>query len=226
MVSLKAMEELRTKEEVINYFKQQGTNITEEEIENLKQNYDQTQKNNNALTMQQLDKVAGGGPGIIRIGAKTGILPGKHEFYTIELLDGKLKISDIIADPHNLVSDYDFLLKSCSFQPVLIDEIHIIDKIDLKITLYPTTESTKEDVSKRIDNPNYNFEIANDKEGKTILIFRHIQLKGTAEFDRVHQKIIEPIRGLAFDFPFLDKSMRGSFEKVFDKYLELTEVVK
>ena len=57
---MKALEELRTKEELINYFKQLGKEITEEELNALKQNYDKAQENNGALTMQQLDDVAGG----------------------------------------------------------------------------------------------------------------------------------------------------------------------
>ena len=38
-----------------------GQNITEEEIDALKQNYEQAEENGNTLTMQQLDSVAGGG---------------------------------------------------------------------------------------------------------------------------------------------------------------------
>ena len=60
MTNLNILEELRTKEEVLNYFKQLGKNITEEELEALKQSYSKVQENDDVLTMQQLDDVAGG----------------------------------------------------------------------------------------------------------------------------------------------------------------------
>lgn len=60
VINLKVLENLRTKEEVAEYFKKQGIEITEEEIENLKQQYSSEKLNKSALTMQQLDKVAGG----------------------------------------------------------------------------------------------------------------------------------------------------------------------
>ena len=56
MAKLK-LEELRTKEELINYFKQQGINITEDEIVALKQKYNKAQEIDSNLTMQQLDQV-------------------------------------------------------------------------------------------------------------------------------------------------------------------------
>lgn len=59
MAKLK-LEELRTKEELINYFKQQGINITEDEIVALKQEYNKVQEIDSNLTMQQLDQVVGG----------------------------------------------------------------------------------------------------------------------------------------------------------------------
>ena len=60
MLNIRELEDLRTKEELINYFKAMGKNITEEEIDALKKSYEQAQENNSTLTMQQLDDVAGG----------------------------------------------------------------------------------------------------------------------------------------------------------------------
>ena len=60
MINSKKIEELRTKKELIKYFKQRGKNITEEDIDVLKQSYDKVQENSNSLTIQQLDKVVGG----------------------------------------------------------------------------------------------------------------------------------------------------------------------
>lgn len=54
------LEELRTKEEILIYFKKLGKEITEEEIEALKQSYNQAKQNNRDLTLQQLDNVVGG----------------------------------------------------------------------------------------------------------------------------------------------------------------------
>lgn len=70
MVNLKILEELRTKEEIFSYFKQLGKNITEKEINDLKKNYDQTQKNKDFLAIQQLDDVVGGIIGFKKIGKK------------------------------------------------------------------------------------------------------------------------------------------------------------
>lgn len=93
------MEELRTKEEIINYFKQQGTNITEEEIENLKQNYDQTQKSNNALTMQQLDKVAGGMFVLVKRDSETTCFNITSETFTLR--KGKTRKNLLISPQGN-----------------------------------------------------------------------------------------------------------------------------
>lgn len=60
MLNLNILERLRTKEELVNYFEEKGQNITEEEVESLRQSYEQVQENSNTLTMQQLDDVAGG----------------------------------------------------------------------------------------------------------------------------------------------------------------------
>ena len=60
MGDLQILEELRTKGEVLNYFKQLGKNITEEELTAIKQSYEKAQESSGALTMQQLDDVAGG----------------------------------------------------------------------------------------------------------------------------------------------------------------------
>lgn len=59
-MDLKFLGEFRTKEELINYFKSLGKKITEEEIDALKQSYNKVQENNDNLTLQQLDEVAGG----------------------------------------------------------------------------------------------------------------------------------------------------------------------
>lgn len=69
VINLKVLENLRTKEEVAEYFKTQGIEITEEEIENLKQQYSSEKLNENELTPNQLDKIAGGL--IIFVAAKT-----------------------------------------------------------------------------------------------------------------------------------------------------------
>lgn len=58
------LKDLRTKEELIKYFKEKGKDITEEEIEVLKKNFNQTKDDNNNLTMKQLDSVAGGAFGL------------------------------------------------------------------------------------------------------------------------------------------------------------------
>lgn len=60
MISLNVLSTLRTKEELIQYFKEMGKNITEEEIEELKKKYEQIEKNNGVLSLQQLSNVAGG----------------------------------------------------------------------------------------------------------------------------------------------------------------------
>lgn len=60
MINFNLLEELRTKEEIIKYFEMLGKNITEEELDTLKQSYDQTEKVGNTLTIKQLDKIAGG----------------------------------------------------------------------------------------------------------------------------------------------------------------------
>ena len=60
MTNFNTLEELRTKEELVNYFTQRGQSITEEEIEALKKSYEQAEENDGALTMQQLEEVAGG----------------------------------------------------------------------------------------------------------------------------------------------------------------------
>lgn len=58
--TLKILESFRTKEEIIEYFKQNGINITEEQIIKLKQNYENICEDKNKLTLEQLDNVAGG----------------------------------------------------------------------------------------------------------------------------------------------------------------------
>ena len=60
MEKLQTLEELRTRKEVKEYFKQLGKEITYEELDALKQSYDQAGENNEALTLEQLDDVAGG----------------------------------------------------------------------------------------------------------------------------------------------------------------------
>ena len=60
MFNLKFLENLRSKEEIINYFKQKGKEVTNEEIDLLKKRYNQVEENISALTLKQLDYVAGG----------------------------------------------------------------------------------------------------------------------------------------------------------------------
>lgn len=60
MISLKFIEKLRSKEELIAYFKRNGINITEEQIAQLKQKYENICEDKNKLTLKQLDNVAGG----------------------------------------------------------------------------------------------------------------------------------------------------------------------
>ena len=52
--------ECRTKEELVKYFKEIGKQITEEEISALKQSFKQAEEKTETLTLQQLNKVAGG----------------------------------------------------------------------------------------------------------------------------------------------------------------------
>lgn len=61
MTNFNTLEELRTKEELVNYFKTMGQNISEEDIETLKKSYEEVEENNGALSLEQLDDVAGGG---------------------------------------------------------------------------------------------------------------------------------------------------------------------
>lgn len=60
MTNLKNLETLRNKEELIEFFEKQGRKITEEEIANLKKQYLKSQNNDNCLTFEQLDNIAGG----------------------------------------------------------------------------------------------------------------------------------------------------------------------
>lgn len=52
--------ECRTKEEILKYFKKVGKEISEEELNALKQSFKQAEEKTEALTLQQLNKVAGG----------------------------------------------------------------------------------------------------------------------------------------------------------------------
>lgn len=54
------LEELRDKSEIIKYFKAQNVNITDEDIEQLKEQYKDISLDVNNLTFEQLSKVAGG----------------------------------------------------------------------------------------------------------------------------------------------------------------------
>lgn len=60
MANFNTLEELRTKKELVNYFAQRGQSITEDEIEKLKKSYEQAEENSGALSLKQLDDVAGG----------------------------------------------------------------------------------------------------------------------------------------------------------------------
>ena len=59
-INSREIETLRTKEELVNYFEEMGQSITEEEIEALKKSYEEVQETEGALTLEQLDEVAGG----------------------------------------------------------------------------------------------------------------------------------------------------------------------
>lgn len=52
--------ECRTKEEILEYFKKVGKEISEEKLNALKQSFKQAEEKTEALTLQQLNKVAGG----------------------------------------------------------------------------------------------------------------------------------------------------------------------
>ena len=60
MLNSKVLENLRSKEEIIDYFKQKGKEVTNEEIDSLKESYNQIKENISTLTLKQLDYVAGG----------------------------------------------------------------------------------------------------------------------------------------------------------------------
>lgn len=73
MMDLNVLKELRSKEELVNYFAKKGQNITEEKIDKLKKEYLETENVSNALSLKQLDGVVGG--------VKPKIL--KHEVYKL-----------------------------------------------------------------------------------------------------------------------------------------------
>ena len=60
MTNSNKLKELRTKEEVLNYFKQLSKNITETEIQTLKNYYERIEKMIIFLNLQQFDRVSGG----------------------------------------------------------------------------------------------------------------------------------------------------------------------
>lgn len=60
MMDLNVLKELRSKEELVNYFAKKGQNITEEQIDKLKKEYLETENVSNALSLKQLDDVVGG----------------------------------------------------------------------------------------------------------------------------------------------------------------------
>lgn len=57
---MESLESLRSKSEIMSYFKQLGKKITETEIDNLKKHYQNLKINKNNLSIEQLDQVAGG----------------------------------------------------------------------------------------------------------------------------------------------------------------------
>lgn len=70
------LEEFRTSEEILNYFKSKGLNITKEEVNNLKKQYERNNlKVENKLNMKQLNDVAGG----IRYEVHIGLNPSTSE---------------------------------------------------------------------------------------------------------------------------------------------------
>lgn len=60
MFNLKELEQLRDKKEIFEYFKAKGIKITHQQINKLKQNYENLEYNADKLTTNQLDKIAGG----------------------------------------------------------------------------------------------------------------------------------------------------------------------
>lgn len=60
MTNLNILEGFRTKEEIMNYFKEKGIKVTDKQLNSLKEKYEDTKTKDNALDLQQLDKVVGG----------------------------------------------------------------------------------------------------------------------------------------------------------------------
>lgn len=108
------LKDLRTKEEVIQYFKGIGQSITEEEIEALKKSYEQANQNNNNLTMKQLDNVVGG-----TLSRDFALLSSIGCHY----VSGKLKNFEKINDAqgkfsHFKISFSDFTASNCQLEPM------------------------------------------------------------------------------------------------------------
>lgn len=60
LINSKDLEQLRDRKEIINYFKQKGIKINEQELESLKNNYQQEQNDFNTLSLEQLKNIVGG----------------------------------------------------------------------------------------------------------------------------------------------------------------------
>lgn len=112
------LEELRTKEELIKYFKTLGKKITEKELNALKQSYEQFNANNVVLSLEQLDRVAGGlhicvlydprekkyFPYVCQAHEGKPIMPGVYESYLFPIIH-----YGILEHNHmSLIYDYSF----------------------------------------------------------------------------------------------------------------------
>lgn len=97
------IESLRNRYEIISYFRKQGIEISQTEIDNLKKQYENLKINENYLTMQQLDQVAGGhiflikdttGIHAVSTHEGDGFEKGKYIGYPIDWIKKTLKISE------------------------------------------------------------------------------------------------------------------------------------
>lgn len=135
MIDLKTLEELRTKEELINYFKQLGKNITEEEINKLKQSYDKIEGTNEILTLRQLDDVAEGMFKLYHMGkliheGSENVVPG-YSASCFDIYDRGKKYN-----PKSLTNEGSFLYTLLNFNTYNVietDENHVsLHKLDCK----------------------------------------------------------------------------------------------
>lgn len=127
MIDSKTLVNLRTRKELINYFKNKGINITEEEIETLKQNYQKTDKNNCILNIKQLDKVAGGTYAILRTtehGKSLQVLPNSN----ILSIGKGVQTHILKASPSNIIIDR--TIKNADGEKLLSSNEHLSIFVD------------------------------------------------------------------------------------------------